>query len=260
MRIGFFFCTDIIDRIYVSVLTLSDFRVVLLSTGDLSMKYALGFKILLLMFLAILLLIPLNMVRGVVHDRIQYRDQVVSDIAKTWTGAQQISGPVMSITYETTQHKRTFNKETKKYETSSSTLENQHYLLPKALNVEADVATQLRARGIYTVPVFSSKFSISGQFDVSSLKELEKSIKGFSGWKRASLGIMIQDVRGIDQQPTMRWNQQPVSFEIQLPQCDQIGLILVSPASFYRANTRLMKPVLTRRGRCQNFLPGLNKD
>lgn len=176
------------------------------------MKYALGLKILLLLLLAVLLLIPLTMVRGVIFDRMHYRDQVVSDIERTWTGPQHVGGPVLTVLYDVEHTKKNFNKETKKYEYTTSTSQQEHYLLPQTLEVSADVATETRARGIYTVPVFNSAFEITGQFDISELHQLSKTIKGFKRWNQAFISLVVGDVRGIDSQPEMRWNNQAKSF------------------------------------------------
>lgn len=49
--------------------------------------------------LALVLLIPLQMVRSVVLERHQTFNGVVSDIAGAWSGDQKIAGPVLIVPY-----------------------------------------------------------------------------------------------------------------------------------------------------------------
>ena len=45
------------------------------------------------------ILIPLLMIRGVIQDRQMYRAQAVSDIARSYAGAQSFAGPVLVVPY-----------------------------------------------------------------------------------------------------------------------------------------------------------------
>jgi inner membrane protein len=61
------------------------------------MQRALLWKVVLVGLVALLLQIPVGMVRGLVSERQQARDGVLADIARGTSEAQRIAGPVLVI-------------------------------------------------------------------------------------------------------------------------------------------------------------------
>ena len=61
--------------------------------------------------LILVLMIPLSMIEGVIRERNWNRDQVVNDIAASWTRAQNISGPWLVVDYQVTTEHREWDKE-----------------------------------------------------------------------------------------------------------------------------------------------------
>ena len=60
----------------------------------------LAFKAVIMVMLTLAILIPLQMVRGVIQDRQQYREAAVRDIAASYGGRQVLAGPVLVVPYE----------------------------------------------------------------------------------------------------------------------------------------------------------------
>ena len=60
----------------------------------------LTFKAVMAVVLTLAILIPLQMVRGVIQDRQQYRETAVRDIAANFGGRQLLAGPVLVVPYE----------------------------------------------------------------------------------------------------------------------------------------------------------------
>ena len=60
-------------------------------------QHSLTIKMVLLAFLGLFLLIPLEMIKMIIGERQQRSEEVKKEIASQWAGAQSISGPVLNI-------------------------------------------------------------------------------------------------------------------------------------------------------------------
>ena len=107
--------------------------------------------------LILLLLIPLQMITGVLSDRLNRRNEAVVDITSSWGKEQSIIGPVLMVPY----HYRF--KTVKEVPGKDGKLEKREieetamayaYFLPDSLNISGDVQTQMLHRGIYDAAVF----------------------------------------------------------------------------------------------------------
>ena len=56
-------------------------------------------RLIVIAILALTLLIPLGMVQSVVHERHQTYRGVISDISGSWSGEQQIAGPMLVVPF-----------------------------------------------------------------------------------------------------------------------------------------------------------------
>ena len=83
-----------------------------------------------------LLLIPLALVFGLVHERESRARQVQGDVARTWGAAQQISGPFLVVPYtvrlETVQGDKRVEQ----------TQERRAVFLPEKLDIKAECRTR----------------------------------------------------------------------------------------------------------------------
>jgi inner membrane protein len=176
------------------------------------MKFPLFKKVLVIVLLAILLMIPLTMIEGVVHERSSYRYQARNDIAQSWTGGQQVFGPLLVVPYRERYLVKIWNKESKQYENKQQVLEKQLLITPDSLNIEGNVATEMRQRGIYAVPVYLSQLQFSGRFNMEDMQTLVSSTDHQIEWLAAHVSVLVSDVRGIKQQPILNWQGQPREF------------------------------------------------
>ena len=177
------------------------------------MQKKLILKILIITGLVLLLLVPLGLISGVIIERSGYRYQVEHDIANSWTGDQQILGPVLSVPYEVEYVEKLWDKERKKYDTKRKTRWETTHFIPQNLSIAADVATENRSRGIYSVPVYTGRFTIDGSFSSRTLQEFRNGVQGFTKWGKPRFSLAIRDVRGIGVNPELLWGDQAVSFE-----------------------------------------------
>ena len=110
--------------------------------------------------LILVLLIPLAMITGVLSDRLQRRNEAVTDITSSWGREQNVIGPVLGIPY---QYKAKVVKEDaapdgkmERREVEETAVANA-YFLPETLNIAGDVQTQTLHRGIYDAAVYRAQ-------------------------------------------------------------------------------------------------------
>lgn len=178
-------------------------------TGKLeSIRYSLGFRSILIGFIAFAMLVPLFMAKQVVSDRTYYYRTAISSIAKTWGSQQIIAGPVLVVPY--TEHiisVDTVTDDKGETRTVSRDVFNEKtmVLLPKQLNMDAEVIEKHRKRGIYDALVYKAEIELTGTFDFSGLPD-KRSKKNRIQWKNAWLAVGVSDTKAIDETFPLRWN------------------------------------------------------
>ena len=110
-----------------------------------------GIKIFIVFILALLLLIPIFMIRGVVLDRIDYKEEAINSIISPLGFDAEIEGVVIAIPY------------LKFY--SNSYKKDYIFYTPEQYNVTGEIDTSILSRGIFKVPIYKSDLNISGKFE-----------------------------------------------------------------------------------------------
>ena len=106
-----------------------------------------AFKFFLIAFLILVLLVPMLLVVGLVNERQGRAREVQNSIARTWGGAQQLSGPFLIVPYSV----RVVTMEGDKR--VEQTVEKRALFTPEALDITADMASKVLHRGIYEAPI-----------------------------------------------------------------------------------------------------------
>ncbi|MCD4749587.1 MAG: cell envelope integrity protein CreD [Thermoanaerobaculales bacterium] len=154
-------------------------------------------------FLALILLIPLQMVRSVIQERYQTYSGVVREIAGSWSGDQRVAGPILIVPYtEKVAVRDQFitPQGEKKVGERWETYERRAIILPELLSYDGSLAPEIRRRGIYRVQVYSADLEISAAF-----RDLQATIETLSSkerledirWSEAVVGFGLSDPRGI---------------------------------------------------------------
>lgn len=146
--------------------------------------------------LILLLMIPLIMIHGIVEDRQNRRDEVVADIARSSSYSQQISGPLLIVPYRKKVQVSRLNASQQRYE---ETVEERGrlYFLPDQFELNGDVKTEVRARGIYEARLFHADNTISGQFVLPEHFGIGDEFAEYQ-FDEPFLAIGISDIRGIE--------------------------------------------------------------
>jgi inner membrane protein len=176
------------------------------------MKHPLFKKTLVIVLLTLLLMIPVMMIEGVVVERSKYRDEARQSIATSWTGEQGLVGPILVVPYKEHYNSSVWDEKAERYVTKEHAREGRLLIAPELLQIDANVKTETRKRGIYAVPVYHSRLNISGNYSLQKIKDFEINSKHEIEWQQAYLSVLISDVRGVEAQPLLMWQDSKLEF------------------------------------------------
>lgn len=169
-------------------------------------------KVAMIVGLTVILMIPLMMIKGVVNERSWFRDNVKADIAQSWTGTQKVLGPVLIVPYVERYKKKEWDANLKIYKENTYYKNKQVFILPDKLSINGEITTEERTRGIYSIPVYSSKLSVEGAFTNEQLVKLHKKKNSKLTWKKPYVSMLVSDIRGISVQPKIQWSHETFEF------------------------------------------------
>jgi inner membrane protein len=151
-------------------------------------KAALGFKMFLIGFIVLLLLIPMLFIGNLITERQSRKDEVVADITEKWGSNQQIVGPYISVPYKETEMNPNTN-------VSQTVIKYAHFM-PENLNYEAEPITEIRKRGIFEVILYRSEIKIKGDFPALDLSKLDIDPARLD-FENAFLNVGISNIKGL---------------------------------------------------------------
>ncbi|HRY63462.1 MAG TPA: cell envelope integrity protein CreD [Patescibacteria group bacterium] len=158
-------------------------------------KSSMGFKLAVIVFLAILLLIPTFMIMELVKERESRKNEAITEVGSKWGGEQTLAGPILAIPY------RDVNNNIE-----------QLYFLPSKLTVKGDIVPQILQRGIYKITAYKSTLEFAGEFTNPYVNNLGISQSQIN-WDQATLLIGISDMRGLNEKIEAQWDGQNVALE-----------------------------------------------
>ena len=153
--------------------------------------------------LALVLLIPLQMVRSVIRERLQTYQGVVQEIAGAWSGEQRIAGPILVVPFTekiSIQDQFITPQGEKKVTQWWEIRLRRAVILPDTLSYDGSLAPETRRRGIYRVQVFGADLEISAAFrNLQATVEALNSMNQLEDirWSEAVVGFGLSDPRGI---------------------------------------------------------------
>ena len=146
--------------------------------------------------LTLLLLIPAVFVQSLISERSSRRASATLEVSQSWGGAQTLIGPILSIPF------KEFSKDEKGAVLFS--IRYAHFL-PNNLLIKGSLKPEIRYRGIYEVPLYSSQFVVEGQFAVPDLTKLRVSPDNVL-WGDAFITFGITDLKGVRDTVNLQWN------------------------------------------------------
>src|SRR5258706_13533877 len=163
--------------------------------------------------LALVLMIPVGMIRDLVAERQARRNEAVAGIAEGWGKRQTVASPYLAIPYQ--RHWTVVKRQTidgKLHETTNSYSESKIVTVPAA-SIEWTVDAELseKARGIYKARLYSARLSASGSIDLPSRASREDGASRYKkGTPRPVLGK--DDPLRLRHQPALQLGGQTSAF------------------------------------------------
>ncbi len=173
-----------------------------ISTTANNLRQSAFIKILIIGFLMLMLLIPLGLVGTVNYDRQERYQSVLYELGNLWGRSQELVGPVLTIPYQ-----RFWTDDKDKLHTETYYA----HFLPENLHISGEILPEKRYRSIFEVVVYRVNLTIEGEFKQPSFDFFNISDEQIL-WQEAKLAIGISDTRGIRDNLTLDWDQQPLEF------------------------------------------------
>jgi len=152
-------------------------------------------------FLILILMIPLSWIDDLIYERQARSGEVVTEITSKWSGYQSVCGPVIVLPYKVTEVVKQSGKEPRIVEYIKKA-----YLLPEELKISGKVDPQVLHRGIYEAAVYQAGLNVNAYWVAPDLKSIN--IEGMVMWNEAYLVLGISDLRGISENPTVKYGEQ----------------------------------------------------
>ncbi len=166
-------------------------------------RYSVSFRIAVVGILALLLLIPIDMVKNLIYERESTKRVAVSEISQKWGKQQTIAGPILSVPYR----KYAINEKGERVGVTQYA-----HFLPETLLIDGALKPQIRSRGIFDAVVYSSEINFSGKFAEVNIRDL--GIKDVDvDWNKSFISVGISDTRGIEGDIKLNWNNTEIQFK-----------------------------------------------
>jgi inner membrane protein len=166
-----------------------------------SLKTSIFFKVCIITLIGLLLLIPTSMITNLIWERESTQKEAITEVSSKWGESQTISGPFVSIPY--------FRYVTQFSEKDSVDkivqIKEYMHFLPTDLKITGNISPELRYRGIYEIVVYNSTLNLSGVYNNIRFAGLDIPQKDIQ-FDKAVISIGISDLRGIEKQVVLNWN------------------------------------------------------
>jgi inner membrane protein len=174
-------------------------------------RYPLLSKTLMICLMALLLLIPLNMIESKISERQGLQHGVQQDIARSSAGPQTIDGPYLVLKYRLRMHKTTKDEDGNVKVTTTESLPLEKVISPHSLKIDGSTGVETRNRGIYQARLFNLQSTINGDFAVPVGYGINKPANEII--PEAAYFVMgVSDSRGILNVPTLTLNGTKLEF------------------------------------------------
>jgi len=166
------------------------------------MRNSITARMLVVGFLLLVLLIPLEFVKSLINERAYRQEEVVREINEKWGNEVLLSGPIVKIPYRVISEEKIFNEKTNSYYTKTKETVENAYFFPDKLNITSQVNTKPLNRSIYESVVYSAGIEVKGNFpriDFSNTDILEENIL----WEKATVILKTSNLKGIKTTPAV---------------------------------------------------------
>lgn len=148
--------------------------------------------------LVLTLLIPVEMIKGIIREREARRQGVITEVSSKWGREQTITGPILSVPYNVYTVDDKGNRLT--------TIAHAH-ILPDQLSINGVVKPEVRYRGIYEVVLYNSELKVEADFQSKGFTELGIAESDIH-WNEATVSMGLPGLRGVKENNLVSWNNE----------------------------------------------------
>jgi inner membrane protein len=159
-----------------------------------------------LALLALVLQIPLRMVGQAITERQVLRNEAVSEVSGKWGKSQVLRGPLLVVPF--------LKREVQIDQEGKRTIVQTHEVarfLPDQLEIDGDLAGEVRYRGIFRVPVYRARLQLKATFGAIDFSRWRVGANDVQ-WDQAYLSLRLTDPRALVQGVTLRRADQRLPF------------------------------------------------
>ncbi len=205
-----------------------------------------GFKMAIIAFLSLLLMVPAGMIMQLIREREQRRDETIQKVTANWGNAQTLCGPVLTLSCKTTE---------KTGQNEFRTLTRYAHFLPEDLEVTGTVEPEIRYRGIYQVVTYRTRLHVAGSFlppNPAAMQIQSAEYMDQPSW----IEIGLSDMRGINQNIILQWGDTSLDVIPGIPsrQISKSGVHARVPVNF-KAPVRFAFDIDLNGSQSLNFIP-----
>jgi inner membrane protein len=174
-------------------------------------------KVVFIGLLILVLLVPLGMIEGLVNERSQLYETARRDIGQSWGQAQIVGGPIVVVPFSYTRY----------VNGQAVTVQDELYVLPERLEISGRADAEERRRGIYRVPVYTTRLRVTGRFAPVAFGTDYQDL--VVRWAQAAIALPIGDARSVREAIVLASGNGTTAFEAGGTRVPGFGPVLVAP-------------------------------
>jgi inner membrane protein len=173
------------------------------------------------MGVAVVLVVPLQLVNGKIAERQARAHAVEREFAAETSGPQTIVGPLLAFTCE---ERYIVEREIKRAGKAETVAESRQracptgYFAPRTLAVAGTLPVETRHRGIYPIRLYRAALELAGEFDWPAPPPAGESTA--RAWKQAYVVVAASDARGIRSVSALKWGDASLAFDARRAETD----------------------------------------
>ncbi len=162
------------------------------------LKHSITARMLVVGFLLLVLLIPLEFVKSLISERAFRQEEVVKEINSKWGNEVVLAGPILKVPYKTFKEEKVYIQKTKSYEIKSEEILNHAYLFPDELKIASQVTSKAEPlkRSIYESVVYTADIKVNGTFPAIDLSDNDIEPENIL-WDKITVLIKTSNLKGI---------------------------------------------------------------
>ena len=206
-------------------------------------------KIIMVGFLTLILLIPLQFVKSLIEERSVRQKEVVSETSEKWGEAIYFYGPILKIPYKVHTESMQYEAKTNQHVKTISTEIRLAYFFPEELKNTTDVTmVKPLQRSLYKSNVFNAQMDFTGSYVFPNFKINSIADENIL-WDKATIQIRTTNLKSIKSQVNLKLGDSVYRFEpTQNKQNDSMSTL----------ETGLVNLQSLRENKKQNFTFNIN--